>query len=58
MKFPTDLLKKLFPTPAKDKDGHCVFHIDDRFKCPNFKPVKGTHNCCEFLLITGECEAE
>ena len=32
--------------------------IDDRFKCPRFKPVKGTHNCCEFLLVTGECEKE
>lgn len=57
-KFPTDLLKKLFPLPTKDKDGHCTYHIDDRFKCPNFRAVKGTRNCCEYLLVTGECEAE
>ena len=46
-KFPTDLLDKWFPIPAKvykDKDGFCI--VDDRY------------GLCEFLLVTGECEAE
>ena len=59
-KFPVDLLDKWFPIPDpenrfyKDKDDHCS--ADDRSKCVNFAPVLKTHGCCEYLLVTGECD--
>lgn len=61
LKFPTDLLHKLFPSVSenrfyKDKDDHCSAHIDDRHKCVNFEPVPHTHNCCKYLMVTGECD--
>ncbi|PKN36708.1 MAG: hypothetical protein CVU62_13320 [Deltaproteobacteria bacterium HGW-Deltaproteobacteria-2] len=60
-KFPTELLDKLFPIPTenrfyKDKDDHCSAHVDDRSKCVNFAPVLKTHGCCEYMLVTGECD--
>lgn len=58
-KFPTELLDKLFPETVinfKDKDDHCSAPIDDRYKCVNFAPVLKTHGCCEYMLVTGECD--
>jgi hypothetical protein len=60
-KFPVDLLNKWLQIPEpvinfKDKDDHCSAHIDDRSKCVNFEPVLKTHGCCEYLLISGECD--
>lgn len=55
-KFPTDLLKKLFPTPTKDKDGHCNYKLDTMKDCPDYELVPKTNGLCKYQALGGHCE--